>query len=212
MYAIKLHLTNKACLIVGGGQVAERKAKPLLQAGARLTVISPTLSNSLLDLNVHHIAEGYRTEHLMQVRPSLVIAATDQPHVNQQVAHDARVGGAWVNRADGSGESDFDNLPVLERAPLSVAVSTGGASPILARHLLNEIDQRYGVLYSSLATYLLELRPEVKVYLSSPAERHVFWERVLDHDLLTHLHTLPIDVATDSFKAWVAQHLTEVQP
>ncbi len=212
VYVINLHLEGKVCVIVGGGKVAERKATALLQGGARLTVVSPTLSEGFSGLAVNHIAQDYRTEHLHQTRPHLVIAATNQPSVNRQVAQDAHQVGAWVNVADGSAESDFDNLPMLARPPLSVAVSTGGASPILARHLLHAIDQQFGALYQALATHLLELRPQVQARYAHASERQAFWERVLQPNALVQLHTLPVETATAHLKGWVAQHLQEEQP
>ena len=212
MYVINLHLEGKVCVIVGGGKVAERKATALLHDGARLTVVSPALTDGLSRLEVQHIAQNYRSEHLQQVRPCLVIAATDQPAVNQQVARDARQVGAWVNVADGSAESDFDNLPVLARAPLSVAVSTGGASPILARHLLRAIDQQFGALYQAWASDLLALRPQVQAHYAHASQRQAFWERVLQPNVLDLLHTLPTETATAHLKARVAHFLHEEQP
>ena len=141
-YPVSLDMTERRCLVVGGGPVAERKVAGLLEAGARLTVVSPSATDRLHDwaradrvrLRLREYAAGDLDGH------SLVFAATDDGRVNADVARDARAAGVLVNAADDPAHCDFILPAVLRRGELAVAVSTGGASPALARTVRDELD------------------------------------------------------------------------
>ena len=141
-YPVCLDMTERRCLVVGGGPVAERKVAGLLEAGARLTVVSPSTTDRLRDwaraarirLRLREYAAGDLAGH------SLVFVATDDGRVNADVARDARAAGVLVNAADDPAHCDFILPAVLRRGELTVAVSTGGASPALARTVRDELD------------------------------------------------------------------------
>jgi siroheme synthase-like protein len=186
-YPVSLRVAGRTCLIVGGGAVALRKAAGLLEAGARVVVISPALATGFPSSHVTHMADVYRSDTMARLQPFLVFAATDDPAVNRQVTQDARRYGALVNTADGSGADDFSNLVALRRDPVSVTIGTGGASPALAAHLREAIDAVIGDHYPILAGWLGDLRPQVTAALPDPAARRDFWRCVLESDVLTLL-------------------------
>ena len=141
-YPLCLEMASRRCLVVGGGRVAERKVAGLLEAGARLTVVSPAVTARLADWaraeRIRLIGREYAASDL--VGHSVVFVATDDGRVNADVARDARAAVVLVNAADDPAHCDFILPAVLRRGELTVAVSTGGASPALARTVRDELD------------------------------------------------------------------------
>jgi precorrin-2 dehydrogenase/sirohydrochlorin ferrochelatase len=142
-YPAFLNLHGKKVVVVGGGNVAERKILSLLKAGAAVTVVSPAITARLCKektkKNIEHIARCYRKGDL---RGSfLVIAATDNPSVNTQIAKDAP---SLVNVVDVPKECSFIAPSVIKRGPLTIAVSTGGISPAFSRTMRQELEKIYG--------------------------------------------------------------------
>lgn len=141
-YPVCLEMAGRRCLVVGGGPVAERKVAGLLEAGARLTVVSPAVTARLADLaraeRIRLVPRFYAAGDL--AGHSVVFVATDDGRVNADVARDARAVGILVNAADDPAHCDFILPAVLRRGELTVTVSTGGASPALARTVRDELD------------------------------------------------------------------------
>lgn len=137
-YPIMLDLAGVPVLVVGGGRVAHRKIEGLLRAGAEVTVVAHTAVESIGSMPVRVVLRGYEAADLDHVR--LVITATDDPAVNAAVATDATARGIWVNSADDPANCTFTLPAVARDGEVTVAVSTGGASPALASHLRGEIE------------------------------------------------------------------------
>lgn len=163
-YPIFLELAGRSCLVVGGGRVAERKVEGLLGAGARVTVVSPSLSGRLQALagegRISHVRGEYAPEQLDGFQ--LVFAAAGDPEVSAGVARDARRRGVWVNVADDPGRCDFLLPAVLRRGKLVVAVGTGGASPALSRAVREELEAHLTEEYAVLAEVAAEVREELR--------------------------------------------------
>ncbi|HKX05728.1 MAG TPA: bifunctional precorrin-2 dehydrogenase/sirohydrochlorin ferrochelatase, partial [Methylomirabilota bacterium] len=140
-YPLCLEMAGRPCLVVGGGPVAERKVAGLLDAGAWLTVVSPTATESLHAWaradRIRLVEREYTAADL--AGHSVVFVATDDERVNAAVARDARAAGLLINAADDPAHCDFILPAVVRRGDLTVAVSTGGASPALARTVRDEI-------------------------------------------------------------------------
>lgn len=187
-YPLMLRLEDRDCLVVGGGTVAVRKVAALLEARARITVISLQLSAQLEGVAAAGLIvvrrEAYSTQALTDLRPLLVFAATDDAAVNRQIAADARTAGALVNVADAPDSSDFENPAVVQRGPLTMTVSTGGASPALAAHLRDRIGEAVGLEYATLARWMGASRAEVGAALDTPAQRAALWQSVLRSPIL----------------------------
>jgi len=171
LYPMMLDLTGRPCLVVGGAAVAERKVEGLLAAGARVTVVSPWLSDGLLasasEGRLHWTPRRYRPGDVAGF--SLVIVATDDPVINLDVAREARERGVWVNCADDPAHCDFTLPSVLRRGSLTVSVSTGGASSALARLVREELEGLLAPDYADLVTIVAEVRRALRARDAAPA-------------------------------------------
>ncbi|CAL1239596.1 siroheme synthase [Candidatus Methylocalor cossyra] len=178
---IFLNLAGKRCLVIGGGPVAARKAATLLRAGGTVTVLAPELGAAVAEL----LAQG-RLAHCRKIfEPSdlagfhLVVAASDQPQVNALAAEAAEARGIPVNVVDRPELCSFVFPAIVDRSPLLVAVSSGGAAPVLARLLRDRLERMLPAGYGALAELAGRFRARVKASLPQPARRRRFWERVL---------------------------------
>jgi len=171
---------DQPCLVVGGGEVAARKSALLLRAGARLTVLAPSLHPAfgadLAASRITHRAAGFRDEDLDGF--ILAIAATDDDAVNRAVAAAAKLRRIPVNVVDQPALCSFIMPSIIDRAPVIVAVSSGGASPVLARLLRARLETLIPAGYGRLAALAAVFRDQVKARFK-PTERRRFWERVL---------------------------------
>ena len=141
-YPVVLDLTDRPCLVVGGGAIAERKVAGLVEACARVTVVSPSLTPSLLKLAAEAGLHWRPREYAQGDAAGfiLVMVTTDDLAVNRAVAAECRERGIWVNCADDPARCDFILPSVFRRGAVTVAVSTGGASPTMARLVREELD------------------------------------------------------------------------
>jgi precorrin-2 dehydrogenase / sirohydrochlorin ferrochelatase len=137
MYPVMLDVRGRSCLVVGAGPVGTRKAEGLVAEGAIVTVVSPEVTDAVLALDVELVRRRYvrnDVDHRW-----LVIAATGDPIVNQQVFDDANAAGVWVNCADEPQRCAFILPAVHREGPITVSVSTGGVSPSLAQWLRDRL-------------------------------------------------------------------------
>lgn len=179
-----IKLTNQPCLVVGGGSIGQRKVALLREAGARVTVVSPDLSASLLKLyqqgQIEHMAQDYHVEVLMHPW-RLVIAATDDEAVNAQVSDDCEERNLLVNVVDTPAKCRFIMPAIVERGPITVAVSSGGQSPVLTRLLKTKVEALVPQTYTRLAMLAAHYRQAVKDRFE-PEMRRRFWEKMLTGD------------------------------
>lgn len=163
MYPICLDLGGRPCVVVGGGTVAERKARGLAAAGARVTVVATAARGGLARLaRGGGIALRRKAYAAADLRGAfLCIAATDDPGVNARVSSDARARGVLVNVADAPEMCDFFIPAVAGSGALRIAVSTDGRCPALAKRLRAEIEKRYGRDYGALLELLGPARARV---------------------------------------------------
>ena len=179
-------LRERACLLVGGGEVAERKARLLMDAGARLTVNSLTFVPQFYawaNEGMLTLAEGDFNESLLD--PCwLVIAATDDEAVNQRVSNAAEARRIFCNVVDAPKQASFIMPSIIDRSPLMVAVSSGGTSPVLARLLREKLESLLPQHLGHVASYAGKLRRRVKESFASIAERRRFWEKLFVNDRL----------------------------
>src|SRR5687768_11763743 len=132
-YPVNLVVEGRAVLVVGGGRVALGKVTGLLEGGASITVVAPAVVDEIVALGVDVQRRRYEPGEAAAYR--LVVTATDDPAVNQQVFDDAEAAGVWVNSADDPERCSFTLPSRVRRGDLVVAVSTGGRSPALASWL-----------------------------------------------------------------------------
>jgi len=182
LYPIFARLDGCAVLVVGGGKVAARKCRALLDAGAKVTVGSPrldeTLSNWLAEGAIRHVA-GTFTENWLD-DAWLVVAATDDDVVNRRVSVAATARRMFVNVVDNAQLSTFQVPAVVERAPLQIAISSAGAAPMLARRLRERLEVLLDHSLGPLAMLLERARARIRARLPEPAARRAFYSRAID--------------------------------
>ena len=186
-YPAFLDLNGKKCLVIGGGEVALRKIKTLLECEAKVTVISPVFQPDLSRLaksrTVLLIRRSYRSGDLEG--SAIVISATDDAKTNKRVSEEAKEKGVLVNVVDDPKRSDFIVPAIVRRGGLTIAVSTSGMSPALARKIRIKLEKEFGEEYASLVTLIEEVRSTLKRKgVKANAET---WQEALDLDLLTEL-------------------------
>jgi siroheme synthase-like protein len=200
-------LSERRCIIIGGGPVAARKAQALVDAGARPVVVSPVCVPELDVLAasgaIERGARAYEPGDLDGA--SLVIAATDDGELNATVAADCRRRNVLINVVDAPALCTFTAPAVVRRGDLLVAISTDGQAPAFARHvretLESVLDERYGELLAILA----ELRPQIR-YTVPQQRQAALWSRLLDGEVSECLCTEGCDPARDLACSIVADY------
>lgn len=198
---LMIDLRGRRVVIVGAGRVAAAKVGSLEPLGARLTVIAPRAAPPIEEAveagTVAWERRTYRDGDLAGAH--LGVAATSDPQANDAVAQEADRRGVLCVRVDGGGTAAL--MGAVRRGPLTLAVSTSGASPALARRIRTDLAQRYGPEHGQLAALLGELRadPRVRAVLEGldDAERAARWRRVLDADIVESLRNGRIDFAKE---------------
>ncbi|MBV9774773.1 MAG: bifunctional precorrin-2 dehydrogenase/sirohydrochlorin ferrochelatase [Gemmatimonadetes bacterium] len=187
LYPVLLDLRRCRVLVVGGGAVAARKVAGVVEAGGRPTIVAPELAPELAALTEREGLPCHRRPYRAGDTAGfqLVFAATDRPEVNAAVAREAAEGGALVDRADAGGESSFHVPATVRRGEVVVALSTGGASPLLARRLRERLEEVVTAGVGRAARRLEELRDEVRVrWPRDEARRRAFWFDLITPEFL----------------------------
>lgn len=174
------NLKGRAVLVIGGGEIALRKARLLSEAGAVLRVVAPEIEPQLTDLvdrsGGQSCLRGYDRDDLAGC--VLAIAATDDEPLNAQVSHDAKALGIPVNVVDSPELCTVIFPAIVDRSPLMIAVSSGGDAPVLARLMRARIETWVPAVYGQLAGLAKKFRSQVKAALPNVQQRRVFWEEV----------------------------------
>ncbi|MFN8373182.1 MAG: bifunctional precorrin-2 dehydrogenase/sirohydrochlorin ferrochelatase [Anaerolineae bacterium] len=190
-YPVLLKLEGRRCVVVGGGKVALRKTRGLLQAGAKVSIISPKLDAELMALvskeRIELLQSEYAQGMLAQLQPLLVFAATNSAAVNRLVVEEAQTLNMLAAAVDDSSDSDFSNMAVLRRGGITIGISTQGASPALSAHLKEVVAGAVGEEYSTLAEWLGEYRTLAQHKIHSENARTEFWYGVLNSTILEQL-------------------------
>jgi uroporphyrin-III C-methyltransferase/precorrin-2 dehydrogenase/sirohydrochlorin ferrochelatase len=181
-FPIFLDLKSKRCVVVGGGAVAERKTASLLKAGADVILIAPKLTASLTSWRdaqqLTHRDRGFNDDDVNGAY--LVIAATNETEVNRRIAELAKRQQIPVNVADNPELCSFIVPSIIDRSPVIAAISTGGSSPVLARLIRSRIESIIPAGYGRLAELCSQFRERVKQTFKNPADRRIFWDRILE--------------------------------
>ena len=181
-----VNLSGARCVVVGGGRVAARKVAALREAGARPVVISPALSDALQRLveaeAVDLVAREYEPGDLAGVW--LVIAATDDPVINEAVWQEAQAVGCLVNVVDDPARCNFYVPATVRRGALTLSISTGGHSPALAGRIRRALERQFDAAYQPYVDLLGELRPQIQEQIADPVRRKALWTALLDSEIL----------------------------
>ena len=189
-YPMFVDIEGRRCLVVGGGPVATEKVEKLLDHGAVVRLVSPEITPGLAslvasDAIAEHYARPYRPEDLEGC--FLVIAATNLDAINRMVWQDAEAMNLLCNVVDVPPLCNFIVPSIVRRGELALAISTGGASPVIAKHIRRELEAAYGPEWETLVSLLRDLRDELKErYLDMPSRRDAV-ERLMETDVVQRL-------------------------
>ena len=187
-FPISLDIENAACVVVGGGRVAARKARALAEAGARVRVISPEVCEAMAAIaGVVIEKRPYRRGDLAGA--FLVIAATDDDGVQEGVWQEARERGILVNVADVPSRCNFFLPATMRAGGLDISVSTRGRSPALARMIRKRLEREYGRGWPEAAAVMGELRPYVLGLGLGHEKNRVIFNRILAEDFIRWIRT-----------------------
>ncbi|MFH1861061.1 MAG: bifunctional precorrin-2 dehydrogenase/sirohydrochlorin ferrochelatase [bacterium] len=185
-YPICLDVKNRRCVIVGGGEVSARKIACLLNYEANIVVISPQITEAINTLvqgkRIEWIDRNYQSEDLKDV--FFVVVATNDHELNKQISQDARDKRILVNMVDSAEDSTCILPAVLSRGSLSIAVSTEGKSPALAKKIRDDLSVMFGKEYIGFVELLGSLRQTVKTTFDSQIKRCIIWNKLLNSELL----------------------------
>lgn len=199
MFPILLELRGKKVVVIGGGAVGARKASALLAAGADVTVIDPR-AQLALSPGAAHVPEPYCGDHL---DGAALVFACATPEVNAQVVADARGRGVWANAASSPDEGDFALPAVVRRGELTLTVSTGGASPALARRIREKLESEYDAVFGDWVKLLAEVRAEVLATVPDEARRRELLDGFADWSWLERLRAEGADKVREAMRAMV---------
>lgn len=209
---ISLNCKNKICCVVGGGRIAERKVKGMMESGAFITVISPNITPDLQVLadhkQLHWVNRVYREGDLQGA--FLVYAATNQREVNDEVAHEARQRGILVNVADRSEEGDFITPGTIRRGRLTISISTEGAGPAVTTDITSALNTLFGSEYEPYLDFMHDMRQIIKRKISSPQQRTKLLRRLASSGILDQIRRHEFMAWTEKeIDLWIAQNQEE---
>lgn len=185
-YPVNLDIRNRDCLVIGGGSVGKRKILTLLECGAQVTVVSPKISNEIKGLSKEHpIALRERKYCSSDLEGKfLVIGATDNEEVNQQISKDAANAGILCNIVDRPQECTFVLPAIVKQGDLIVAISTSGKSPAFAKSLRQKLSGEFGPEYGKFLDVMGAIRQKLLQKGKSPEEHKQMFEQLIDEGLL----------------------------
>jgi precorrin-2 dehydrogenase/sirohydrochlorin ferrochelatase len=185
-YPVFLNLRGKKAVIVGGGKVAERKAINLIKAGASVKVISPNITKALEKLKrmglLTHIQRHYKKGDLKNA--FIVIAGTSSAQINTKIAQDAR---HLINVIDTPSEGNFIAPSLVNRGPLTIAISTEGSSPAVAKTIRKELEKLYGSEFTHYLRFLKTMRRKAMKEIEDDKKREDFLKGLASEEIFNLL-------------------------
>ena len=205
LYPLFADVADRTVLVIGGGHVAERKVLALLESGAQVTVVSPELTENLAELHSDGRIEvcrcGYQKGDLAGAW--LVIAATDDEQINRQIFAEANERHIFCNVVDRPELCSFQVPAVVRRGDLQIAVSTSGTSPVLAKLIRQQLQEKYSEHYEIFLVKLGELRDHYKKkYPDNQSRRAELLEEFVNSEALDLLQQGKVDEFQALLNEW----------
>lgn len=206
MYPINLDLTGQACLVLGGGSVAERKVRRLLDEGAVVTVIAPALTPALQILAEEHQLSWQRRTYQPGDETTffLIICATDDEAVSQAVSAAAKAQGKLLNVCDVPDLCNFTLPSIVRQGDLQLTISTNGKAPAFSRWLRKHLEQHFDERYGHWMAELAAIRKEGQALLATSRARQAFWRQALTDDVMDLVENNEIDAASSLLRKRLA--------
>lgn len=191
-YPIMLDISNRKCCVIGGGKVALRKVNTLLEYNADITVISPESCEELRNLSYHGKINLVQRSYISGDFDNayMVFAATDNANINQQIAKEALNQGIMINVADSPELCSFIVPSKIEQGDLTIAISTNGKSPLLAKKIRQELEEKYGSNYAEFLTIIGNIRNLSLKEISDGNKREELFREIVYSQLLDKLKIL----------------------
>ena len=208
LFPLFADLHGREVLVVGGGEVATRKIQALLRAGAQVLVHARELAPGLQTLAAAGRLQrlhGDAVDPRWIERAWLVVAATDDPALNRDLAGMAAAAKRWINVVDDAELSSYQVPAVVDRDPVTIAISSAGAAPMLARQLRERLEAEIDPSLGDLARLFARHRARIRERLPSMRERRDWFERILAGDIPALLRAGNIDAAERAFEAALAE-------
>lgn len=212
MYPINLDLTGQACLVLGGGSVAERKVWRLLDEGAVVTVVAPSLTPALQALAEEHQLSWQRRTYQPGDEAAffLIICATDDENVSQAVSAAAKAQGKLLNVCDVPDLCNFTLPSIIRQGDLQLTISTNGKAPAFSRWLRKRLEQHFDERYGRWLDELAAIRRQGQSVLQTSRNRQAFWRQALTDDVMGLVENNEIDAASALLRkrlaAWERKH------
>ena len=188
-YPVYLDIQHKKCLVVGGGSVGTRKVNTLVECGALVTVVSPEISEALASLADHRAIDiqkrGYQSTDLNGV--FLVIGATSDERLNQQISNDAERLNILCNIADRPAACNFILPAIVHRGDLVIAISTSGNSPAFAKKLRKDIEKQYGAEYAAFLQLMGAIRQRLLQADHAPEAHKPIFNKIIQSKIIDRI-------------------------
>lgn len=211
IFPISLKLQQQRCLIVGGGHIAYRKALLLAKAGAKIDVLAPEIDDNLLQLvqqsQGQYVQDVFSSSTALR-HYRLVIAATDNNLVNQQVFAACEAENVLVNSVDDPPHCRFMVPAIIDRSPLVISVASNGTSPVLSRQIRTQLESSIPHGMGKLAEFSGQWRAAVKQKIVNPEERRIFWEELYASPLKEQVFNDNLEAANQSIQQALAEWQT----
>ena len=201
-----MNLARRHVLVVGGGAVGARKTQGLLDAGVRVTVVSPAFGAAFDRLkSVTFVRERYASSHMRRRKWALVFAAADVAAVNKQVQKDAAAAGIPCCRCDNPERGDFNNGATASVGPVLLSISTGGAAPGLSARIRDRAAKSIDPLHAALAELHRKWRPLIKKRIRTPEQRRTILQRLASDEMITRLRRRGRSGAQSLLRQWLKE-------
>lgn len=204
------NLNGRRCVMVGGGSVALRKIRPLMEVGAKVEIIAPEINTAITDLAEKHSLCLYQRKfnNADLEGAALVIAATDDKQLNKQVSEQAQKLNIPVNVVDQPELCSVVFPSIVDRSPVQIAISSGGTAPVLARMLRTRLESLIPSGYGFLAQLAGKFRQQVKEKITEPNSRKAFWEDVFSGDISELVFSNKHDIAESKLQEKLDKQLS----
>lgn len=212
-YPAFLNLKRRPCLVVGGGGVAERKMRALLKTGARVVCLAESVNPAIRKLArnrkirlVETRLDADRKFGPMIKDAFLVVAATSSSRLNEEIYEQCARRNRLVNVVDDPRHSTFIAPAVMRRGPLSIAVSTGGASPAFAKAIRGKLERLFGPEYGAFLKFMLKERSSLMNHLSSPGRRKKLFQDIIKSNLVSLFKKGPERTIRRTYESILKRH------